>query len=98
MLTAAVLLAVGSVVGMTIAIRGGDAVVWYRHAPEAFPYIKVSCALIFSCGDFFPAVTKVSSFSIGVFHADVSCEYVNIQWLPVLPAHSVFPAGLVILV
>lgn len=34
--------AVGSVVGMTIAIRGGDAVVWYRHAPEAFPYIKVS--------------------------------------------------------
>lgn len=31
---------VGSVVGMTIAIRGGDAVVWYRHAPEAFPYIK----------------------------------------------------------
>ena len=33
--------AVGSVVGMTIAIRGGDAVVWYRHAPEAFPYIKV---------------------------------------------------------
>ena len=32
---------VGSVVGMTIAIRGGDAVVWYRHAPEAFPYIKV---------------------------------------------------------
>lgn len=35
--------AVGSVVGMTIAIRGGDAVVWYRHAPEAFPYIKVRC-------------------------------------------------------
>ena len=35
-------LAVGSVVGMTIAIRGGDAVVWYRHAPAAFPYIKAS--------------------------------------------------------
>lgn len=33
---------VGSVVGMTIAIRGGDAVVWYKHAPEKFPYIKAS--------------------------------------------------------
>lgn len=32
----------GAVVGMTIAIRGGDAVVWYRHAPAAFPYIKAS--------------------------------------------------------
>lgn len=48
---------------MTIAIRGGDAVVWYRHAPEAFPYIKVSC------GRLFPAdkhMYAVSSFSIGV--------------------------------
>ena len=40
-LTQSLFTAVGSVVGMTIAIRGGDAVVWYRHAPEAFPYIKV---------------------------------------------------------
>ena len=42
-LTRSMVYAVGSVVGMTIAIRGGDAVVWYRHAPEAFPYIKVRC-------------------------------------------------------
>ena len=27
---------------MTIAIRGGDSVNWYRHAPAAFPYIKAS--------------------------------------------------------
>ena len=39
------MLAVGAVVGMTIAIRGGENVIWYRHAPETFPYIKVSFIL-----------------------------------------------------
>lgn len=37
--------AVGAVVGMTIAIRGGENFIWYRHAPETFPYIKVSFTL-----------------------------------------------------
>ena len=34
-------LAVGAVVGMTIAIRNGQNVLWYRHLPGQFPYIAV---------------------------------------------------------